>query len=338
MGRNPPPVMITRREDALAMVRSAMMLAKAFPQIREQALSLAGELNELGRVIGETKAEGEKLKTETQRLAERRTRLSGLLEERRQTLSERQAALDQVRREASEIARTVGDLNELISKLDKLVAQKGEPRPGGMAAVPAAPAPAAGTPEPKQQVALGVPPPVGPPAAPQKPADKAAPPAVVIAPTGAQPTSASPGRIKPSIPFPTAKGRLPLPAAGKQIIGFGDKAQASRSNGIVIETRQGAQVTAPADGWIVFADEFRSYGQILIINAGDGYHILLAGLSQIDVQLGQFVLAGEPVGVMSGSARDANRKQSSGAPVLYVELRKDGRSIDPSPWWSGNGT
>ncbi len=66
-----------------------------------------------------------------------------------------------------------------------------------------------------------------------------------------------------------------------------------------------AQVTSPCDGWIVYAGEFRSYGQLLIMNAGGGYHVLMAGLSQIDVQPGQFVLASEPVGTMSGAPRTA---------------------------------
>ena len=66
--------------------------------------------------------------------------------------------------------------------------------------------------------------------------------------------------------------------------------------------------------------------------------MLLAGLSQIDVQLGQFVLAGEPVGLMSGAPRGAKGTPPANAPVLYVELRKDGRSIDPDPWWAREGT
>jgi septal ring factor EnvC (AmiA/AmiB activator) len=72
----------------------------------------------------------------------------------------------------------------------------------------------------------------------------------------------------------------------------------------------------------------------LIINAGGGYHILLAGLSQIDVQLGQFVLAGEPVGVMSAAAKSPQAKTQDNAPILYIEFRKDQRPIDPDPWWS----
>jgi septal ring factor EnvC (AmiA/AmiB activator) len=116
-----------------------------------------------------------------------------------------------------------------------------------------------------------------------------------------------------------------MPAQGKRILSFGDRAQTGRSNGIVIETRQAAQVTSPNDGWIMYAGEFRSYGQILIINAGGGYNILLAGLSQLDVQVGQFVLAGEPVGKMA-----ANNK----SPGIYVEFRKDGQPINPDPWWA----
>lgn len=345
MGRNPPPVLITQREDALVMVRSAMMLAAAFPQLKTQALALAARLDDLARVMGEVKGQGEKLRTETQRLTEARTRLSELLEAKRQSLGERQEALDRVRREATEIARNVTDLNDLISKLDKMVVQQMGQEMVGNASVATAPPPTikppvatTTTPGPSEVAALPAsktPNPVGA-ALPAPP--ETAPAAVVLQPRDGRLANLNPGRIKPAIAFAEAKARLPLPAQGRRIIAFGDKAQTSRSNGIVIETRSGAQVTSPADGWIVFAGVFRSYGQILIINGGDGYHILLAGLSQIDAQLGQFVLAGEPVGLMSGSDRGAKAKPPANAPVLYVEFRKDGRPIDPDPWWTVEGT
>jgi len=147
-------------------------------------------------------------------------------------------------------------------------------------------------------------------------------------------TLGSPGRIKPEIAFAQAQGRLPLPAQGRQVLRFGEKTQyGGQSKGVVLETRQGAQVTSPCDGWIVYAGEFRSYGQLLIINAGGGYHVLLAGLSQIDVQPGQFVLGGEPVGTMSGWTQQAQSAAANNAPVLYIEFRKDGTPIDPDPWW-----
>ena len=75
--------------------------------------------------------------------------------------------------------------------------------------------------------------------------------------------------------------------------------------GLSIATRAGAQVTAPCDGWVVYAGPFRNYGQLLILNAGGGYHVLLAGMERISVDLGQFVLTGEPVAVMGGGAQSA---------------------------------
>jgi septal ring factor EnvC (AmiA/AmiB activator) len=101
----------------------------------------------------------------------------------------------------------------------------------------------------------------------------------------------------------------------------------------LIATRAAAQVTAPCDGWVVYAGPFRSYGQLLILNAGGGYHVLLAGMERISVELGQFVLTGEPVAVM-GAGGPATAAGASGQPVLYVEFRKDGAPVDPSPWWA----
>jgi len=101
----------------------------------------------------------------------------------------------------------------------------------------------------------------------------------------------------------------------------------------VIKTRYGAQITSPTDGWVVYAGKFRTYGQLLIIKAGDGYHVLLAGLSRIDVQSGQFVLAAEPVGTMKSAP---GLRAGKNSPRLYVEFRKDGRPINPRPWWSAS--
>jgi septal ring factor EnvC (AmiA/AmiB activator) len=156
---------------------------------------------------------------------------------------------------------------------------------------------------------------------------------VVLAPSDRM-AMLTPGRIKPAMPFAEARGMLPIPVQGHRVLTFGEKTQyGSQSKGVVIETRHLAQVVSPCDGWIVYAGEFRSYGQLLIINAGGGYHILLAGLSQIDAQLGQFVLTGEPVGVMSAAAKSSTHAQDN-APVLYIEFRKDQRPVDPDPWWS----
>jgi septal ring factor EnvC (AmiA/AmiB activator) len=108
--------------------------------------------------------------------------------------------------------------------------------------------------------------------------------------------------------------------------------------GISIATRARAQVTAPCDGWVVYSGPFRSYGQLLILNAGGGYHVVLAGMDRVSVNLGQFVLTGEPVAVMGDGSQGASvlGTSSTSQPVLYVEFRKDGTPVDPSPWWAAS--
>lgn len=327
MGRNPPPVLVTRREDALEMVRSAMLLASAFPELGSQARELATKLNELVRVMTDIRTQGEELKAEMRRLTDARTRLSGLMEAKKVSLDQHQSELTQMRAAAAEISSSVVGLNDLIAKLDQAVKTntglgKYERKQEQQAAAELRPAitePGAGT---QQPPAANAPP--------SSPATKG-PQVAELTPST---RLGSPGRIEPEIAFDKAQGLLPLPVQGKRVLAFGEKTQfGGQSKGIVLETRQGAQVTSPCDGWIVYAGEFRSYGQLLIINAGGGYHVLLAGLSQIDVQPGQFVLATEPVGTMSGWPQLAQPASANSAPVLYVEFREEGRPIDPDPWW-----
>ena len=144
------------------------------------------------------------------------------------------------------------------------------------------------------------------------------------------------GRLGPAVRFIDAKGLLPLPVAGETMLAFGaNDGLGGRSQGMTVAARSGMRVISPADGWIVYAGPFRSYGNILILNAGTGYHIVLAGMERIDVDRGQFVLAGEPVAVMGARqfASLGDLDHTSVQPLLYVEFRKDGNSIDPSPWW-----
>jgi len=161
---------------------------------------------------------------------------------------------------------------------------------------------------------------------------------------GDQPSSLSaqhdPGRLAPAVAFASLRGHMPNPVNGVKLKVFGDPdGMGGSEKGVSIATRAGAQVTAPADGWVVYAGPFRSYGQLLILNVGGGYHVLLAGMDRISVDLGQFVLTGEPVAVMgNGSQIAAVLATGSSQPVLYVELRKDGTPVDPGPWWaSGQG-
>ncbi|MCH8082265.1 MAG: peptidoglycan DD-metalloendopeptidase family protein [Proteobacteria bacterium] len=141
----------------------------------------------------------------------------------------------------------------------------------------------------------------------------------------------------PSIPpgksFSGAKGALPLPARGVITQQFGAQIAAGTAQGLNIRTRSGAQVIAPFDGRIIYAGEFRTYGNLLIIAHGEGYHSLLAGLGTINSSVGEWVLAGEPVGLMPEvrlASADGNKPGASSR--LYLEIRKDGEPINPLPW------
>lgn len=131
----------------------------------------------------------------------------------------------------------------------------------------------------------------------------------------------SPGGLRD---FPES-GPLTLPVRGRVVGRYGQSTSfGNTSRGIRLETRPAAQVVAPFDGKVVFAGPFRAYGQILIIEHRGGYHTLLAGLAQIDAVVGQWLLAGEPLGSMAARKSDK--------PVLYVELRRNGQPINPLPW------
>lgn len=127
-------------------------------------------------------------------------------------------------------------------------------------------------------------------------------------------------------PIAAAKGALIVPVAGKLVRRWGEPNEVgAAARGLTFTARPGAQAVALWDGRVEFAGPFRGYGQILIIEHGDGYHSLLAGLERIDVAVGQMLVAGEPVGIV---------KSGEGKPSLYLELRRHGQPIDPLPWLS----
>jgi murein hydrolase activator len=144
---------------------------------------------------------------------------------------------------------------------------------------------------------------------------------------------------KPPLAFTELLGRLDYPAQGHLIRQFGDAdGFGGQAKGIFIATTTKAQVVSPAAGRLAFAGNFRSYGQLLILDVGEGYHVLLAGMARVKVETGQSIEAGEPVGEMgdapakgtmiSGQLKDPR-------PVIYIEFRKAGSAIDPSRWWIG---
>ena len=298
MGREPPPVMVTERNDALRMVRSAMILSSFFPGFKAEADSLATRLADLNSVIGRSREERTRMADAQADFLRLKSEIDGLLAQKREKLQKNWQKLEGLKVASTRHSRAVTDLGELLQRLDAEVGRR-----SNLAAYET------------ELKKLG--------------------PAIELKPDVKKAAFVQPGRMKPAIPFEKAKGLLPLPSQGKRTRSFGARDDTGgKAEGISIETRSEAQITAPSDGWVIYAGQFRSYGQLLIINAGGGYHILLAGLDQIYTNVGQFVLAGEPVAAMSKTPpQDANSAQSRN-PVLYIEFRKDARPFDPDPWWS----
>jgi septal ring factor EnvC (AmiA/AmiB activator) len=146
--------------------------------------------------------------------------------------------------------------------------------------------------------------------------------------------------LKPAMAFSKSQGQLNFPAQGQILKLFGaETGLGSSVDGIVIATQKQAQVISPVAGKVEFAGKFRSYGQMVIVNPGEGYLVLLAGMDQTSAQHGQSIKAGEPVGTMGlkpGKLALSNGLTQVSTPVLYVEFRKNGDPVDPAPWWIGN--
>jgi septal ring factor EnvC (AmiA/AmiB activator) len=120
------------------------------------------------------------------------------------------------------------------------------------------------------------------------------------------------------------------PAEGRITRGFGVRDGAGpASQGVIVRTRAGAQVVSPAPGEVAYAGLFRSYGQVLILNLDGGYVLVLTGLESISARVGESVRAGQPLGEMAPGVTPA--------PELYVEVRRDGRPVDPGRWLSARG-
>src|SRR5205085_3378102 len=138
---------------------------------------------------------------------------------------------------------------------------------------------------------------------------------------------ADPTRPQDLRSFDAADGAVLLPVSGPVMVPR-DKPEDSKgfSQGLTVTNPPGAVVAAPFDGKIVYAGPFHPYELVLIIRHTDGYHSLLAGLGRADIAVGQWVLAGEPLGVMPDAA------EPSFGGEIFFELRRDGGPADPQPW------
>lgn len=286
---NPPEVLALgplAPEDA---VRTGILLGSTVPRLQSEARSLSLELADLHRLRQEI--ERKKLAAELERrgLDKDRQRLDELV--RRKTALRDQAlqGAEDTGQRLAKLSSEAGDLHDLILKLDAERKTSDADRQAQVAAIP-------------------------------RP-DASVRPETVMAPPPVGPDASRPRTVRP---FEQARGAMVYPVSGTLALRYGELDEFGvSSKGLTLITRGGAVVVAPYDGQVEFAGPFKGYGQILIIQHGDGYHSLLAGLDRIDEAVGDWLVAGEPVGAMgSGEPK----------PRLYLELRHNGQPINPLPW------
>ncbi|WP_320201096.1 murein hydrolase activator EnvC family protein [Agrobacterium sp. rho-13.3] len=309
MGRNPPPALLVSPEDALASVRSAILLGAVVPGIRGETDKLVSALKELTDVRQAIAGEKEQLTTAMTSSLEEEKRLDLLRIENEKRNRQTASDLEAERKRSEELASKATSLEGLVASLENEISSVRDAKEQERL-------------EEERMAALS-----------QSERDK----------VQAQTEAGMPdkNRIAPAYPFSSLKGKLVLPVSGDVLRRFGDADGTGHfSKGMVVATGPEALVTAPADGFVVFAGEFRSYGRMIILNAGDGYHLVLTGMDNVRTRQGMFVFSGEPIASMGAKrvASAAALALETDRPTLYIEFRKDGVPVDSQPWWTAKNT
>lgn len=311
IGNKPPPALLVAPEDVLQAIRAAILFGAVLPDMRDEALILVADLKTLVELRQQAQAETATLVATRDSAAQERARLATSIEARQKQMAQSRLLLEGERTKAATLAREAKSLRELIARSESEI--EGAAQVSALARV--APAPVG---QPQQLASL--------------PAEGAL--------------------LQPRRPFAEMKGAVSLPVTGLLARGFGSPdGFGGTERGVTIEASLNAVVTAPADARVHFAGPYRGYGHLVILNAGNGYHLVLAGMERLSVEIGQFVLSGEPIGFLGAApaiqplqaglggieaGRDkpgTNSPLGTTRPALYVEFRKDGAPVDPSPWW-----
>lgn len=295
LARQPPAATLLRQGKPVEVLRGGLLLGAAVPQLTSETRRLVQEVAELELLRTRMDDERARLLAARDELLASRTELALLLAQRRTAEENSRASLEDEQQRLAALASNAQTLKDLIAAAEEARRQR------EVAARRAAERAAAAAAEAK-----------GPDA-------------------GRKRTEAA--RLKAALLGPSLTSKGPgasadagvLPVRGQMMTSFGaPDTEGLTSRGVRIATATAAEVVSPVAGQIVFAGPFKGYGQLLIVAAGGGYHLLLAGMDRIDGTIGQKVVPGEPVGRMGDGESDAR--------VLYIELRRDGEPVDPMPW------
>ncbi|WP_119167151.1 murein hydrolase activator EnvC family protein [Algihabitans albus] len=332
MALQPSEMLLASPGGALETARTALLLSATVPELERRASEVRRDLDRLAALTEATSGERDALAFTRDALTVERASIEDLAGQKLVLQQEALTAGTEAALRVQRLAEEVEDLQELVERLAaEAQERRGRETEAAMAALVRAEelrrsrrsAPDV------QSVESDAEPAAEPPAeidlARETGPDEASLPPPLVASLPQSPL-VRPGSVRP---FPDVQSSLRLPVAGHVAVNFGEELAGgidARARGIYMESRPRAQVVAPFDGQVAFAGPFRRYGLLLIIEHDGRYHSLLSGLERIDAVVGQWVLAGEPIGMMGG------QDGSVGASRLYYELRRDSQPINPLPW------
>jgi septal ring factor EnvC (AmiA/AmiB activator) len=317
LARNPPEALAfgpAAPEDA---IRTGMLLGETVPRLEAEAQSLRIELGDLRRLRAEIARKRQATEAEQQALTAENARLDTLIQRKSLLRDQTLQSAEETGQRMQQLSAQAADLHELIERLEaerKAREEAAQREAERKAREEAALREADRRAEAERKSRLATIPSIEPSAGSSRTLEVTAP---------------APLRLDPSKPktirsFTKARGQVVFPASGILLSRYGEPNEFGiSSKGLTVATRPGAVVVAPFDGQIEFAGPFKGYGQILIIQHGDGYHSLIAGLDRIDGTVGDWLVSGEPVGAMA---------PGEPKPRLYLELRHNGQPINPLPW------
>jgi len=283
-----PPAILAAPHDAAEAARAAALMAEVAPALVDRAEALSLQLENLRQIRTQTLAQQETLSIAEASLVQQRSEIESLISQRLTLEALRRAEADSLTLEASRIGARARTLRSLISELQRMSS-------------------------------------VQPNLNPRRRQDPGSTPLPRMRPPRNLVSAQAPTTPLESLRFADARGQLRQPATGRIMRDFGQlDEEGVASEGIFIRTRARAQVVSPFDARVEFAGPFNTYGGLLILNVGDNYYVIIAGMAATFASTGQSVLAGEPVGAMPDTQEPA--------PELYLELRRGNMAVDPKPW------
>ncbi|MEO1328128.1 MAG: peptidoglycan DD-metalloendopeptidase family protein [Pseudomonadota bacterium] len=330
--REPTPSLLAHPDRAVAAARAAMLLRRLSRALGSAAARARSDLDAVAAAAAEVRGVEQAARTELAALRSEEAEVQSLLARK---LRDRQRAAAGAR-EATRQAKRLSDRAQNLSELAAAIAAA----PPAAAPSPIAPRPAppkteddaSRTPPPPLELESETDPePSDPPGTAVAPEAPAAPDVFRLPDAPERPETPRPSA--PAVAFASAKGQILRPAAGRLA-----KAS-SGAEGVDLLTRPYARVIAPWSGLVRYAGAFPNYGEIVIIEPERGWQILLTGLGAVDRDVGERVLAGEPIGRMGGPPQsspeflfEVSGETRAERERLYFEIRRRGRPIPSAPW------